>query len=113
MSKNAIGITLIVVAAIGGGILGSSSDFGDSLSAGAAGLLALLLIGAVIAFCVWALSSNKGGARGDAAALADAHAMAAPAGKARIYVTRRGFVAGLQGLNVTLDAHAKGQIKSG
>ena len=39
--------------------------------------------------------------------------MQAPAGKARIYVTRRGFVAALQGMNVTLDAAVKGQIKSG
>ena len=39
--------------------------------------------------------------------------MRAPEGKARIYVTRRGFVAALQGMNVTLDETAKGQIKSG
>ncbi len=39
--------------------------------------------------------------------------MQAPEGKARIYVTRRGFVAALQGMDVTLEGVAKGQIKSG
>jgi hypothetical protein len=75
-------------------------------------LAPLFLIG-VVGFCIWALSSNKSGAKADPAALAEARQMRAPEGKARIYITRRGFVAALQGMNVTLDGTAQGQIKSG
>jgi hypothetical protein len=68
---------------------------------------------AIVGLIVWSLSNNKSGKKADTAALADARAMRAPEGKARIYVTRRGFVAALQGMNVTLDEAAQGQIKSG
>lgn len=111
MSKNAMWLTIIFAAAIFGAFLGPS--LAQMFSAGTLLVLTVLLFGGIIAFCIWALSSNKGGKKADTAALAEARAMRAPDGKARIYVTRRGFVAALQGMDVTLDGIAKGQIKSG
>ncbi|WP_428681718.1 hypothetical protein [Sphingopyxis sp.] len=111
MSKNAMWLTIIFAAAIFGAFLGPS--LAQTFSAGTLLILTVLLFGGIIVFCIWALSSNKGGKKADTAALAEARTMRAPEGKARIYVTRRGFVAALQGMDVTLDDVAKGQIKSG
>lgn len=111
MSKNAMWLTLIFVAAIFGALMGPA--LAQRVSPGTLLILSVLLIGGIVIFCFWALSSNKGGAKADTAATADARTMQAPGGKARIYVTRRGFVAALQGMDVTLDGSAKGQIKSG
>jgi hypothetical protein len=111
MSKNAMWLTIIFAAAIFGAFLGPS--LASVLSPETMLILAVVLIGGIIIFCIWALSSNKGGQKADTAALAEARAMQAPAGKARLYITRRGFVAALQGMDVTLDGVAKGQIKSG
>lgn len=111
MSKNAMWLTLIFVAAIIGAMMGPA--LAQNLSAGTLLTLTALLFGGIIVFCIWALSSNKGGKKADTAATADARTMQAPDGKARIYITRRGFVAALQGMDVTLDESAKGQIKSG
>ncbi len=111
MSKNAMWLTLIFAAAIIGAFMGPS--LASVLAPETLLILSVLLIGGVVIFCFWALSSNKGGAKADTAATADARTMQAPAGKARRYVTRRGFVAALQGMDVTLDGVAKGQIKAG
>lgn len=111
MSKNAMWLTIIVIAAIVGAFLGPAvAAMVDDRTMMI--LMPILLI-AIVGYCVWALSNNKSGTRADPAALANARAMTAAEGKARIYVTRRGFVAALQGMNVTLDGQAKGQIKSG
>jgi len=110
MSKNAMWLTIIFVAAIVGALMGPS--IGSLVGEGTMLILAPLFLIGVVVFCIWALSSNKSGAKADPAALADARQMRAPDGKARIYVTRRGFVAALQGMNVTMGA-AQGQIKSG
>lgn len=111
MSKNALWLSLIFVAALIGAMMGPT--LAQTMSPGTLLTLTALLFGGIIAFCIWALSSNKGGAKADTAAVADARTMQAPEGKARIYITRRGFVAALQGMDVTLDSSAKGQIKSG
>lgn len=111
MSKNAMWLTIIFAAAILGALMGPL--LARSFSLGTLMLLTVVLIGGIIAYCIWALSKNKGGAKGDPAALADARAMRPPEGKARIYVTRRGFVGALQGMNITLDGTARGQIRSG
>jgi hypothetical protein len=111
MSKNAMWLTIIFLAAIFGAFMGPS--LATIFSPGTLLILSVLLIGGVVIFCFWALSSNKGGAKADDAAVANARAMQAPDGKARIYITRRGFVAALQGMNITLDDAAQGQIKSG
>ena len=111
MSKNTFWVTMIFVAAIVGAFLGPA--LAQSLSTGAMLTFSIITLVAIVGLIVWSLSSNKSGKKADAAALADARAMRAPEGKARIYVTRRGFVAALQGMNVTLDETARGQIKSG
>lgn len=111
MSKNAMWLTLIFVAAIIGAFMGPS--LASILAPETMLILSVLLIGGIVIFCFWALSSNKSGAKADITAIADARTMQAPAGKARIYITRRGFVAALQGMNVSLDGTAQGQIKSG
>ena len=111
MSKNAFWVTVIFAAAIVGAFLGPV--LAQSLSTGAMLTFSVITLVAIVGLVVWSLSSNKSGKKADTAALADARAMRAPEGKARIYVTRRGFVAALQGMNVTLDETAKGQIKSG
>lgn len=111
MSKNAMWLTIIFAAAIFGAFLGPS--LGSLLGETTMLILAPLFLIGVVAFCIWALSSNKSGKKADTATLAEARTMKAPEGKGRIYVTRRGFVAALQGMNVTLDGTATGQIKSG
>ena len=111
MSKNAMWLTIIFAAAIVGAFLGPS--LGSLIGETTMLILAPLFLIGVVAFCIWALSSNKSGKKADTAALAEARAMRAPEGKGRIYITRRGFVAALQGMNVTLDGTATGQIKPG
>ena len=111
MSKNAFWVTVIIAAAIFGALMGPA--LAESLSPGTMMIFSIVTLVAIVALVVWSLSSNKSGKKADTAALADARAMRAPEGKARIYITRRGFVAALQGMNVTLDDHARGQIKSG
>ncbi len=110
MSKNAMWLTIIVVAGIFGALMGPS--LARLVGEGTMLILAPLFLIGVVVFCIWALSSNKSGKKADPAALAEARRMQAPEGKARIYVTRRGFVAALQGMNVTVGG-AQGQIKSG
>ena len=111
MSKNAFWVTMIFVAAIVGALMGPA--LAQSLSTGAMLTFSAVTLVAIIGLIIWSLSSNKSGKKADTATLADARTMRAPEGKARIYVTRRGFVAALQGMNVTLDETARGQIKSG
>lgn len=111
MSKNTFWVTMIFVAAIVGAFLGPA--LAQSLSTGAMMTFSIVTLVAIVGLIVWSLSSNKSGKKADTATLADARTMRAPEGKARIYVTRRGFVAALQGMNVTLDETARGQIKSG
>lgn len=109
--KNAMWLTIIAIAAVFGAFIGPPifEALGDTVMMIVAPILLILLIGV----CVWALSSNKRGVKADTATLADARAMQPPAGKARIYVCRRGFVAAMQGMDVTLDGTTQGQIKSG
>jgi hypothetical protein len=111
MSKNTFWVTMIFVAAIVGAFLGPA--LAQSLSTGAMLTFSVVTLVAIVGLIVWSLSNNKSGQKADTATLANARAMRAPEGKARIYVTRRGFVAALQGMNVTLDDTAQGQIKSG
>lgn len=111
MSKNTFWVTMIFVAAIVGALVGPA--LAQSLSTGAMLTFSIVTLFAIIGLIIWSLSSNKSGKKADTTALADARAMHPPEGRARIYVTRRGFVAALQGMNVTLDDTAKGQIKSG
>ena len=109
--RNMMWLTIIAIAALIGAFLGPPifEAVGDTTMMILAPILLILFVGV----CVWALSSNKRGIKADGPALADARAMQPQAGKARIYVCRRGFVAAMQGMDVTLDGSERGQIKSG
>ena len=63
MSKNAMWLTIIFAAAIFGAFLGPS--LASVLSLETMLILAVVLIGGIIIFCIWALSSNKGGQKAD------------------------------------------------
>src|SRR3546814_11926220 len=88
MSKNAFWVTVIFAAAIAGALLGPA--LAQSLSPGAMMIFSVIALVAIVALIVWSLSSNKSGKKAGTAALADARAMRAPEGTARIYITRRG-----------------------
>lgn len=109
--KNAFWIVVIVIAAIVGAVYGPPllEEFPPEVVLIGGGLFFL----ALIAFIIFSLSGNKGGKRADASAEAEARTLRAPAERARIYFIRRGFVASLQGMNVSIDDAFKGQIKSG
>jgi len=70
------------------------------------------LIGA-LGFVLFVLLGNKQGTRADPAMLADALAIKPTPGMARIYVMRKGFMAAMQGMNITVDDQFSGQIRSG
>src|SRR3546814_17174500 len=88
MSKNAFWVTVIFAAAIAGALLGPA--LAQSLSPGAMMIFSVIALVAIVALIVWSLSSNKSGKKAGTAALADARAMRAPEGKARIYITQIG-----------------------
>jgi hypothetical protein len=75
-------------------------------------LLSLVFLAGLVVLVVWILSGNKGGANASADRVADALTMRAPDGKARIYILRRGFVGGQQGMNITLSTGHKGQMRT-
>lgn len=58
------------------------------------------------------LMRNKSGEKADATETADAMKMIPATGKARIYVMRKGFVAGQQGMNITIGSTLNSQIRS-
>ena len=74
------------------------------------GLLCLLVGVALVAYV---LLSNKQGNEVDPTTRASALAITPRDGMARIYVARRGFVGGMQGMNITIDDTFNGQIRSG
>jgi hypothetical protein len=76
-------------------------------------LLGLLFLVGLIGFVIWIIASNKQGSKIEGAARADALAFKPPADRARIYVVRKGFVGGMQGMNISIDGGWEGQIRSG
>lgn len=72
---------------------------------------AWLLIPLII-FVVVVLMRNKSGDKADPAETAEAMKMIPATGKARIYVMRKGFVAGQQGMNITIGDQFNSQIRS-
>jgi len=101
-----------IILAIVGGVVGAL--FGPMLGRAMGGfgaiLMALFFVGAV-GYIVYLLAGNKVGKAASPAALADARALKAPPGQARIYVVRRGFMGGLAGMKVSVDGVAAGQIR--
>jgi hypothetical protein len=75
-------------------------------------MLAFLFLVALMGFVAWILMANKQGAAATAAQREAALAITPTPGRARIYVMREGFVAGMQGMNITVDEAWKGQIRS-
>lgn len=75
--------------------------------------LGLLLFIPVVGFIAFVLLKNKGGAEADEATTAAARQFTAADGKAAIYVMRDAFVAGQQGMNVTIDDDMTAQFRTG
>ncbi len=73
----------------------------------------LLMLIPVIGFVAFVLLKNKGGAEADEATAAQARQFTAADGKGAIYVMRKGFVAGQQGMNVTIDGDRTTQFRTG
>jgi len=95
-------IAIIIVAVIVGVYLGLKFP-----------LFGLLCLVGGLGFAVFVLMSNKQGTLVDATARAAAQTGVPAEGKARIYVMRKGFMAGMQGMDITVDDTHKGQIRSG
>jgi len=76
-------------------------------------LIGLLLLIPVLAYVAIILMRNRGGAEADEAVAAQARQFTASDGKAAIYVMRKGFVAGQQGMNVTVDGARTAQFRTG
>jgi len=73
----------------------------------------IFLLIPLLGFVVFVLLRNKGGAEADESVAAAARAFTAEDGKAAIYVMRKGFVAGQQGMNVTIDDAMTAQFRTG
>ena len=76
-------------------------------------LLGLLLIVPLLGYVIFIFANNKGSAEADPAATAAARQFTAAPGKAAIYVMRKGFVGGQQGMNVTVDGTLEAQFRTG
>ncbi|MEP3224535.1 MAG: hypothetical protein ABJO01_01060 [Parasphingorhabdus sp.] len=70
------------------------------------------LIVPLIIFVAVILLRNKSGEKADAGETAEAMKMIPTNGKARIYVMRKGFVGGQQGMNITINGDLNSQIRS-
>ncbi len=75
-------------------------------------LIGLLLLIPLMIYVVVVLMRNQSGAIADFAATASAMEFSAPADKACIYIMRKGFVGGQQGMNITIDNTLNSQIRS-
>ncbi|MEP2737279.1 MAG: hypothetical protein ABJP34_13390 [Erythrobacter sp.] len=76
-------------------------------------LLGLLMLIPAIGFVAFVLMRNKGGSEASEGAAARAREFTAEDGKAAIYVMRKGFVGGQQGLNITIDDDLTTQFRTG
>ncbi|WOE74064.1 DUF2846 domain-containing protein [Alterisphingorhabdus coralli] len=74
--------------------------------------LGLLLFPLLVVFVVVILLRNKSGEKADPAQTAEAMTMMPAEGKARIYVMRKGFVGGQQGMNITINDDLNSQIRT-
>ena len=74
--------------------------------------LSFLLILPVIGLVIFILMRNKSGAVADPAALDEAMKLIPASGKSRIYVMRKGFVGGQQGMNITINDTLNSQIRT-
>ena len=72
----------------------------------------LILIIPVIILVIVILFRNKSGAMAGPEATAEALKMVPPPGQARLFVMRKGFVGGQQGMGITIDGNLHSQIRS-
>ena len=75
-------------------------------------IIGLVLFIPAIIFVVLIFARNKSGAMAGPEETARALAMAVPPGKALLYVMRKGFVGGQQGMNITIDGTLDSQIRA-
>jgi hypothetical protein len=101
MKMNARNIILFTLAVLVGLYLGLRTPIG------------LILILPLLGYVAFVFMRNQSGAKADPAALADAVRLQPAAGKARIYIMRKGFVGGQQGMNITVNGMLNSQIRSG
>lgn len=76
-------------------------------------LFGLVCLVGGIGFAAFVLMGNKQGTQVDSPTRAAAQTAVPAEGKARIYVMRKGFMAGMQGMDITVDDTHTGQIRSG
>lgn len=76
-------------------------------------IIGLVLLVPILGYVIYILAANKGSAEADPAAAEAARQFTAPPGKAAIYVMRKGFMGGQQGMNVVIDGGAKSQFRTG
>jgi hypothetical protein len=75
-------------------------------------MIGLLLLIPVVVLVIFILMRNKSGALASAEESADALTMNVLPGKARIYVMRKGFVGGQQGMDISIDGQLSSQIRT-
>ena len=75
-------------------------------------MIGLLLLIPVVVLVIFILMRNKSGALASAEESTDALAMNVLPGKARIYVMRKGFVGGQQGMDISIDGQLSSQIRT-
>ena len=76
-------------------------------------LFGMLLLLPVLGYVAFILLRNNGGTVANPAATEAARRFDSPADKATIYVMRKGFVGGQQGMNVTIDGTLNSQFRTG
>lgn len=75
-------------------------------------IFGLLLLIPLMIFVAIVFMRNKSGKMADKEANDEAHIMNVAPSKARIYIMRKSFVGGQQGMNITLNDHLNSQIRS-
>lgn len=75
-------------------------------------IIGLILLIPVLGFVVMVFMRNKSGEKAGPEATAEALRMTPPAEKARLFVMRKGFVGGQQGMNISIDGRLESQIRS-
>ncbi len=97
-----------IIGAVIGGFLGGLAGYGP-IMCGIFGLAFGLIAGSI----AHNLSGNKKVAMADPKLQAAAATMSPPEGKCGIYIVRKGFVGGKQGMDLTIEGAGSTQIKSG
>lgn len=76
-------------------------------------IIGLLLLIPLVGYVAFIFLNNKGGAEADEATAKIARQFTASEGKAAIYIMRKGFVGGQQGLIITINDELSTQFRTG